>query len=246
MTHQGIPDTFIQHAAEIIGSGLRGAEIIRATAKYAVEFGVDVPHSTYPFDASKASNKRAALCQNIRAFTPSQQYRIIRELADHESFQTETAERKELKFLLVSRYSHLAPDDAPSEVNETLIEETRHWLEDYPEALSLYSQALEKYHHGAFYRNLLDDLRLALEKLLRQLFTNNKSLENQIRNVGQFINEKGGSSQLSNMFVKLLDYYTKYHNSYIKHDDAVKEQEIEFVLEITSSFMKHLVRLHRD
>ena len=33
-------------------------------------------------------------------------------------------------------------------------------------------------------------------------------------------------------------------NTYVKHDDAVIEEEIEFVLEITSSFMKHLVRLH--
>jgi len=45
------------------------------------------------------------------------------------------------------------------------------------------------------------------------------------------------------MFVKLLDYYAKYNNSYVKHDDAVIEEEIEFILEITSSFMKHLVRL---
>ena len=45
------------------------------------------------------------------------------------------------------------------------------------------------------------------------------------------------------MFVKLVDYYTKYQNSYVKHNDAVIEEEVDFILEITSSFMKHLVRL---
>jgi hypothetical protein len=30
----------------------------------------------------------------------------------------------------------------------------------------------------------------------------------------------------------------------VKHADAVIEQEIEFVLEITSSFMKHIIRMH--
>ncbi len=45
------------------------------------------------------------------------------------------------------------------------------------------------------------------------------------------------------MFVKLVDYYSKYQNSYVKHDDAVIEPEIEFIFEITSSFMKHLIRL---
>jgi len=45
------------------------------------------------------------------------------------------------------------------------------------------------------------------------------------------------------MLVKLIDYYAKYQNSYVKHDDSVIEEEIEFLLEISSSFMKHLVRL---
>ena len=95
----------------------------------------------------------------------------------------------------------------------------------------------------AYERNLLDDLRLALELLLKSLFSNNKSLENQLANIGQFIQDRQGSSQFANMFAKLLDYYCKYQNNYIKHDDAVIEEEIEFVMEITSSFMKHLVRL---
>ena len=45
------------------------------------------------------------------------------------------------------------------------------------------------------------------------------------------------------MFVKLIDYYTKYQNTYIKHDAAVLNAEIDFVFEITSSFMKHQIRL---
>jgi hypothetical protein len=200
-----------------------------------------VPHATYPFDAP---NKRTALFENLMAFSGPQQYRIIKELCDHSSFPlTPNRDRKELKIQLVTRYSHLDPRDTPSEVNETLIEETKHWLSDYPESLSLYSQALDKYDHGAFQRNLLDDLRLSLEKLLKSIFENGKSLENQIAFVGAFIKKNGGSSELANMFAKLLDYYSKYNNSYIKHDDAVIEEEIEFVMEITSSFMKHLVRL---
>ena len=61
--------------------------------------------------------------------------------------------------------------------------------------------------------------------------------------LGAFIKKHGGSPELVNMFVKLVDYYTKYQNSYIKHDDAVIEEEVEFIFELTSSFMKHLVRL---
>jgi hypothetical protein len=48
------------------------------------------------------------------------------------------------------------------------------------------------------------------------------------------------------MFEKLIDYYTKYQNTYVKHDDSVLNTEVEFILEITSSFMKHLVRLAKE
>ena len=107
----------------------------------------------------------------------------------------------------------------------------------------MYEEAFQKHANGVFLRNLLDDLRLALELLLNSLFSNTKSLENQIQILGTFLKGKGGSPELSNMFLKLIDYYTKYHNTYVKHDDAVIEEEVEFIFELTASFMKHLVRL---
>src|SRR3546814_10621167 len=113
-----------------------------------------------------------------RACSPAQQYRIVKELCDHPSFPFKPNEkRKELKLRLVTRYQCLAEPDGSSGINETLIEETRHWLDDYPDARALYVQALEKCEHGVFHRNLLDDLRLALEKLLHAILGNSKSLE---------------------------------------------------------------------
>lgn len=244
ITDEKIPAHFVRYAADILadtGSGLSGANIVRSTADYAVEYDVDIPHPVYPFEAP---NKRTALYENLMAFSGAQQYRIIKELCEHRSFSSEPSkERKELKVRLVTRYGHMADESKTSEINETLVEETRHWLDGYPEALALYNDALAKYEGGIFHRNLLDDLRLALETLLRAVFSNGKSLENQIGFVGAYIKDRGGSAELANMFVKLVDYYGKYHNSYVKHDDAVIEEEIEFIFEITSSFMKHLIRL---
>ena len=129
-------------------------------------------------------------------------------------------------------------------VNEMLIDETKHWLDSFDDVLSLYDEALLKFKNNIFERNLLDDLRLALEKLLKHIFKNSKSLENQISDLGAFISSKGGSKELANMFQKLVDYYSKYQNSYVKHDDKVIEEEIEFMFELTSSFMKHLIRIN--
>jgi len=244
MLDEDIPAHFIRYAADILGDtnkGLSGPNIVKVTTDYAVEYDVNIPHTDYPFDAP---NKRSALYDNLMAFDPQQQYRIIKELCDHRSFSlVPSKERKELKVRLATRYAHLASESDTSEINETLIEETRHWLDGYPEALSLYNEALTKYESGVFHRNLLDDLRLALERLLREVFENTKSLENQVKFVGGYIKDNGGSKELANMFVKLVEYYAGYHNSYVKHDDAVIEEEIEFIFEITSSFMKHLIRL---
>ena len=178
------------------------------------------------------------------AFSGRQQYQIIKELCDHPPFSSvPNNDRTKLKLLLLERYAHLAPESESAEINETLVKETRHWLNGYPEVLAPYNDALVKYDGRIFLRNLLDDLRLALEMLLRAVFGNKKSLEHQNEFFGSYIKDRGGSTELVNMFVKLVDYYGKYQNTYVKHDDAVIEEEIEFIFEITSSFMKHLIRL---
>lgn len=244
MFEEKIPAPFLQYAADILADtahGLTGPNIVRVTAAHAVEHDVRLRHPAYPFEAA---NKRAALYENLLGFSGPQQYRILKELCDHPSLSnSRNPKLNELRTRLVTRYRHLAQEDAAAAINETLIEETRHWLQDHPQALSLYNGALEKFTHGVFLRNLLDDLRLALEKLLCGVFGNDKSLENQISFIGAFIKQRGGSKELANMFVKLVDYYSSYQNNYIKHDDAVIEEEIEFIFEITSSFMKHIIRL---
>ena len=243
MSH--IPLPFLSFAADILADtsrGLSGNEVVKAFNAYAVEHNINIPHAAYPFEAP---NKRTALLENLKCFPPYLQFKIIRELCDHRTFYNKQYdELKSLKVKLVSQFAHLAPKDEFSKLNETLTEETRHWLDSFPNALELYLQAIHKYKHGIFSRNLLDDLRLSLELLLKSVFKNDKSLENQLGNVGCFVNDAGGSKEFSNMFSKLIDYYAKYQNTYIKHDDAVVEEEIEFVFEISSSFMRHIIRLH--
>lgn len=224
----------------MLSGGLSGTQIVRLTSAYAVDYKVDLPHAAYPFDAP---NKRTALFENLRHFAPDQQYQIIRELCDRVTAEGPNQKVSELKLKLMSQYGKLAGDLNASELNKNLIVETRHWLEDFTDVKKIYDEALQKHDHGVFTRNTLDDLRLALEKLLQALFRNSKSLENQLSFIGTFIEDRGGSNELANMFQKLIDYYTKYQNTYVKHDDAVLNAEVEFVLEITSSFMKHLVRL---
>ena len=45
------------------------------------------------------------------------------------------------------------------------------------------------------------------------------------------------------MFLKLVDYFGKYQNTYVKHSDNVNDNEIEIIIEIASSFMKFLIKI---
>jgi len=235
---------FVNHAADVLADtnlGLTGAEIVRSCAAFAIEMNVSIPHPVYPFEAQ---NKRTALAQNLMAFSEPQRYLIIRELCDLPSSKSRNADAtRNLKLTLMARYGHLNTERIQSEVNEDLVMQARHWLDSFPEVLAIFNQAIDKYRTRICVRTLLDDLRLALEKLVQAIVGNSRSLVNQLPAVGQFVKDRGGSPELSNMFVKLVDYYCKYQNNYIKHDDAVIEEEVEFIIDITAAFLKHFVRL---
>jgi hypothetical protein len=239
-----IPSTFLSSASDILGDtddGLSGSEIIKAMNGYAFDFDVEIPHSTIPI---QANNKRTALLENLRCFEPVQQFKIIRELCDHPKLKSPKPENiNNLKIQLIARYGESFGRTSEETLNLSLVEDLKHWLSEYPESEKIYNSALFKFNNGVFQRNLLDDLRVSLELLVKSIFDNEKSLEDQIPNIGTFISEKGGSKHFSNMFRLLVDYYTKYQNSFVKHNDLVIEEEIEFIFEITSSFMKHLIKL---
>lgn len=110
-------------------------------------------------------------------------------------------------------------------------------LDSCPEAKRLFNQALEKCNRGGYERNALDDMRLSLELFLKQKLGNNLSLENQIKNIGKYQKEKGRSAEFTNMFKSLLDYYSKYQNEHVKHNDNVNQGEMDFVIKLTSDFI---------
>ncbi len=243
--NSGINTAFIQRTAEIFSEVLSGSQIVSITSAFAFDFNVDIPHATYPFEAR---NKKTALFENLQAFDAAQQYQIIYELCDRVSTNANaTFEQKssssQLKLTLLSRYYQFANQTTSTNQKPAVVTEVRHWLSEFPSARKIYDEGLQKHSNGVFTRNALDDLRLSLEELLRQLLNNDKSLENQISLVGIYIKERKGSTELANMFIKLIDYYSKYQNTYVKHDDAVPTTEVDFILEITSSFMKHLIRI---
>jgi len=233
-----LDDSFLTYASDILAetnSGLSGMKIVEYCNSYAITFNRIIPYGSYPFDAP---NKRTALRENLRAFEAAEQFRIIKELSELPAFN-ENEQAKTLRLTLFKRYGNLATE----KISETeLIQTTKHWLSGHPTAMKQYESALSKYEGGIFERNTLDDIRLSFELLVKDLLGNEKSLENQIGGICGILDKCGTSVELKNMVQKIIDYYTKFQNNHVKHDDAVNENEIEYVIELTSVIMKFLIK----
>lgn len=184
-----IPTTFLTHASDILGDtekGLSGGTITKVCTAYAIDFEVNIPYSS---SVAGAPNKRTALLDNLRRFIPSQQYKIIKELCEHPGLPDPIPDAvMNLKIQLIARYGRQFGTVSSETLNLPLIEDTKHWLDKYQASYKLYDSALKKFNNKVFERNLLDDLRLSLELLLKDIFSNAKSLENQLSNIGSFIN----------------------------------------------------------
>lgn len=233
-----LDDSFLTYASDILAesnTGLSGMKIVEYCNSYAITFNRIIPYGRYPLDAP---NKRTALRENLRVFEAAEQFRIIKELSELPFF-TENEQAKSLRLNLFKRYGNLATE----KISETeLIQTTKHWLSGHPNALKQYESALSKYEGGIFERNTLDDIRLAFELLVKDLLDNDKSLENQIGGICGILDKCGTSVELKNMVQKIIDYYTKFQNNHVKHNDAVNENEIEYVIELTSVIMKFLIK----
>jgi len=130
-------------------------------------------------------------------------------------------------------------------LDEKIVNDVLDWLVLYPKVQKSFKSALEKYQNKIFQRNLIDDLRLSLELLIRKLLNNNKNLENQEKFLAIYLKQKNIPKELINMYWKLINYYAKYQNNFAKHNDKVKvdSSEIEFILYLTGTFMRFLLTL---
>jgi hypothetical protein len=104
---------FVLYASDIIADtklGLSGAQIVKITTRYSVEWNAPIPHQTYPFQKS-VPNKRTALYENLMSFSEPQRYQLIRELCDHPTVRQANEQAAEkLKLRLIARYGHLADE----------------------------------------------------------------------------------------------------------------------------------------
>jgi hypothetical protein len=122
-------------------------------------------------------------------------------------------------------------------------------LEDYPKAARQFEQALKIYQSGEVsqYRNLLDNLRLAIEEVLKKVLHNERTLENQKEILLARLKNHGLHVQVRNMYQQLLFcFYCHYQNNAVKHREDYSLDEVEFMIYLTGSFIRLILQLERE
>ncbi len=131
-------------------------------------------------------------------------------------------------------------------LDDEVVNDVLAWLKEYPKVARPFEQALKIYMKGdtGNYRSLFDNLRRALEELLRNILGNRKSFENQKKELLAWLKGQGLHQQVVNMYQQLLfGPYSEYQNNAIKHGEEYTEDEVEFMIYLTGTFMRLLLQL---
>ena len=131
-------------------------------------------------------------------------------------------------------------------LDDKAVKETIEWLAKYPEVGKHFLESLKIYalKESAKYRNLLDNLRFALEQMLRAVLGNQKSLENQKEEALRWLASHKIHAHIVNMYNDLITKFASYQNDAVKHHERYSPAEIEFMIYMTGTFLRFLVQLH--
>ncbi|WP_337631821.1 hypothetical protein [Prevotella pectinovora] len=99
-------------------------------------------------------------------------------------------------------------------------------IDEYPSCKNLFYSGInlikkDDLMHG------LDDLRKAVEMLLKDLLHNNLSIEKQSQNrIKALLLKNGWKGRYLELWPMLIGQFKRYQNAYVKHDDGSKITEI--------------------
>ena len=141
---------------------------------------------------------------------------------------------------MIENISPVRPDKCPP-VIENSDEQLRKIC--YDKAKSLFESGCKKYKSRNDLRGCLDDFRLSLELLLKEILHNERTLDNQLITLNQYLAEKGVSSEISNGFRHFLDCYNKYQNNHVKHNLNIAKNDATIIIEQTKSLINILMKL---
>ena len=243
-----------------MGNSLTGVELRKTEAElYNFLIGYSVAEPNYGYGQSGGSELTAILVQNLDLTSYVNRLQTIFELYERLDRQEEWNLLCNVVEVCLSYTPNIGIDFHKGEKVATLypqgaelldkgiINGTLFWLEAHPKVLQHFDVALKLYMEGdkAKQRSLRDELRFSMEQLLKEVLQNNKPIEKQGNALKMWLKLKGAHPQVVNLYGQLLFHgYTNYQND-VKHTGEYREQDVEFVIYLTGTFMRQLLQLER-
>ena len=132
------------------------------------------------------------------------------------------------------------------ELDDALVSEPLEWLRDYHNTHKTYVIALKQYSEGIYIRDVADNLRKALESFLQEFLCNTKNLEINKNEICKYLGEKGVDAGISGLFQPLINAYKNINDRIAKHNDAVDEKLLEFLVYQTGVLIRMVLAVERS
>lgn len=132
-----------------------------------------------------------------------------------------------------------------AELDCALVSEPLEWLKMYPNTHKTYVIALRQYSEGIYIRDVADNLRKALESFLQEYLGNTKNLETNKNEICRKLGENGVDSGVVGLFQPLINSYKNINDRIVKHNDAVDEKLLEFLLYQTGVLIRMVLSVDK-
>ncbi len=232
-----IHDAIISETCDIFSNDWTGSIICRFFNVKCLDLNnKSTPYVNYKTMQRDNMSKKEAFYQNIISFNPEEQAKIILELCD-DYMGNSTDRVLKLKHRLIEWHKDLLPD--LEGVDNQLVDECKNMLEIYPESNSIYLKALSFYDLGGIERDVIDNMRLALEVLFKKILGNDKTLRNNINLILGALKDTV-NPQIRNLVRTNIDIYNRFNDDNVKHNHNVND-ETAFLIEMTSAIMKYVL-----
>lgn len=238
MMNNGLPMHLLVSIAPLIAEEYTGSELVRITSAFAVDFNIK---GNLPTTAPGVT-KRDLLVQNLGPFTAPQQYTILKDLINENEKLTQNPDIARLMSKIPPEVEEAEQLQFVPEKQKQAREELAVLMQNYPNAFRAWQDVYMHRNRNDF-RDALDNARLALELLLKDILHNGRSLENQRSDLSIKFSQADISKYFANSVWSILDSYSKLQNNEAKHGlPTLEEQELDFMLNQTATLIRYLIK----
>lgn len=133
--------------------------------------------------------------------------------------------------------------EGAKELDDALVSVPLEWLKEYPKAHKTFIIALKQYSDGIYIRDVADNLRKALETFFQEFLKNKRNLESNKIEICKYLGEQGVDAGITGLFQPLINSYKNINDRMAKHNDAVDEKLLEFLLYQTGLLIRMVITI---